>query len=294
MSKDYYKILGIDKNASKDDVKKAYRKLAHQYHPDKKTGDEKRFKEVNEAYTILSNDQKRAQYDQFGADFSGAGAGFGGFGQGFNSAGGFSGFDFSSFTRGQNVDIDLNDILSSFFGGGGRRVVKGKNIVIDVEIEFKESILGVSKEIKINRQRGGQETLRIDIPIGIDSGEMLKFSKKGEHVENGVPGDLYVRVHVKKHPDLQKEGNHLILNLNITISESLLGTKKDIDIITKKMSVKIPAGIKNSELLRVRGAGVKISDNYVGDLLIKVNIIIPKKFTRKAKKAIEILKEEGF
>ena len=145
MSKDYYKILGVDKNTSKEDIKKAFRKLAHQYHPDKTGGDDKKFKEVNEAYSVLSDDKKRAQYDQFG---SSDGAGFGGFNSNQGFQGGFGGFDFSQFRNGgqggfENINIDLDDILGSFFGGGrGKwsRTKKGQDIIIDQEIDFKESV----------------------------------------------------------------------------------------------------------------------------------------------------------
>jgi len=131
MSKDYYQILGLNKSATQEEIKKAYRKLAHQFHPDKKGGDEAKFKEVNEAYTILSNTRKKAQYDQFGSNAGG----FTG-----NSGAGFGGFDFSGFTNGQNVDIDLNDILGSFFGGRGgwSRQKRGSDIMMNLEIDFKD------------------------------------------------------------------------------------------------------------------------------------------------------------
>lgn len=293
MSKDYYQTLGVSKSATKEEIKKAYRKLAHKYHPDKKDGDEKKFKEVNEAYSVLSNDQKRAQFDQFGsADFQG----FGG-GQGQAHGAGFGGFDFSQFTQnGQNIDIDLNDILGSIFGGRGGgfgRQRKGADIAVDLELEFKESIKGVSKKIKVNRRSGGSEELTINVPAGIDSGEMMRYSGKGESMEGGVPGDLYIRIHVKKHKTLTKEGAHLFTEQTIKISESLLGTKKEIEGIDEKITVKIPEGVKHGEILRVKNKGVKVAADRSGDLLIRINIETPRKISKKAKQALEILQKEG-
>jgi DnaJ-class molecular chaperone len=286
---DYYKLLGVEKGASKDEIKKAYRKMAHKYHPDKKDGDEAKFKEVNEAYSILSNDQKRAQYDQFGANFGGAG---GGGGQGFG------GFDFSQFTQnGQNVDIDLNDILGSFFGGRGgggfRRQRKGADIAVDTEIEFKDSILGVSKKISVSRRDGSKEELSINVPPGIDAREMLRYKGKGESIEDGIPGDLYIKIHVKKHPTLQKEGAHLVTEQKIKVTEALLGTKKEIESVDGKITIKIPEGVRHGELLRIQGKGVPVSTTRSGDLLVKINIETPKKLSKKAKKAIEELQSEG-
>jgi DnaJ-class molecular chaperone len=289
MSQDYYKILGVDKNASKDELKKAFRKQAHKYHPDKKGGDEKKFKEVNEAYNILSDDNKRAQYDQFGsAGFNGAGGG--GFG-GFNAGG----FDFSGFQQGQNIDIDLNDILGSFFRGGGgfSRTRKGQDIVMDIEITFRESIFGVKKELNIPYKSSKTEKIKIDIPAGIDSGEMISATGKGEPLEGGRPGDLYIKIHVKPHKTLHKEGVHIVTTETIKLSESLLGTKREIDTADdKKITVKIPSGIKHGEILKVRGEGVPVMGRR-GDLMIAIKIDTPNKLSKKAKEAIEVLQKEG-
>ncbi|MCX6712366.1 MAG: DnaJ domain-containing protein, partial [Candidatus Vogelbacteria bacterium] len=147
MSKDYYKTLGVEKKASKEEVKKAFHKLAHKYHPDKQGGDEAKFKEINEAYQTLSDDNKRAQYDQFGSDFAGGGAGPGA--GGFGGGQGFGGFDFSGFQNangGQGFEFDLGDIFGDFFGGqaGGGRAQqrRGRDISVDIQISFKEAIFG--------------------------------------------------------------------------------------------------------------------------------------------------------
>lgn len=301
--KDYYKILGISKNASKEEIKKAFRKLAHQYHPDKKDGDEKKFKEVNEAYNVLSNDQKRAQYDQFGQTFSSGGPGAGGFsGQGFGGFD-FSGFDFSGFNNskngqnGQNIEFDINDILGSFFGGRGfggfKR--KGKDISIDIEIDFKESVLGTKKNVEINYKSKSSEKIELDIPPGIDSGEMMRIRGRGELLEGGNPGDLYVRIHVKPNPIWKKEGLYLITNYEIKLTEAINGSKKTFESPTgKELVVKIPQGIKHGEILRIKNEGILLSNGSRGDVLIQITIKIPTKLSRKAKKALEILEEEGY
>lgn len=281
MSKDFYKILGVSKTASKEEIKKAYRKLAHQYHPDKKDGDEKKFKEASEAYSVLSDEKKRAQYDQFGSNFAGGSQG-----------GGFGGFDFSGFAQG--ADIDLNDILGSMFGGRGfgQRVRKGRDISVDIEVDFKDSILGVSRKVSIAKD-GGNEEIIVNVPPGMDSGEMIRYKERGEKITDGVPGDLYVRVHVKPHKTLFKEGYHLVTTLKIKISESLLGTKKEIETIDGNLTIKIPQGIKHGEILRVKGRGVPVSTRQSGDLLVKIEIESPKKISKKAKDAIETLQKEG-
>jgi DnaJ-class molecular chaperone len=289
MSKDYYKTLGVEKGANKDEIKKAFRKMAHKYHPDKKDGDEAKFKEVNEAYGILSDDKKRAQYDQFGSDFA----------NGAGGAGGFGGFDFSGFSQGQHADIDLNDILGSFFSGGGgfgRRVRKGADVSIDVEIDFKDSVFGVNKKVSFkDRGTGKNSGLEVKIPAGIDSGEMLRVRGKGETITDGQPGDLYIKIHVKPHKLFRKEGIHLVMSQKIKLTEAISGTKKEIETVDgKKITLKIPAGITHGEILRVREKGVQIQSGRRGDLLIQILIDMPGKLSRKATEAIKVLEGEGF
>ena len=152
MTKNYYEILGVDKKASKEDIKKAFRKLAHQYHPDKKGGDADKFKEVNEAYSVLSDDQKRAQYDTYGQAFNGAGPGGAGFQGNWQD---FGGFDFSGFTNGGQgfgaEGFDLGDIFGEFFGGGRRQAKRGRDISIDIELSFEEAVFGVDRTFLLNK-----------------------------------------------------------------------------------------------------------------------------------------------
>ncbi len=289
MAKDFYKILGVNKNASQEEIKKAFRKLAQQYHPDKPTGNEDKFKELNEAYSVLSDAKKRAQYDQFGSNFSG------------NSGGGhqgFEGFDFSGFAQNFSqggVEFDLNDLFGSIFGGGMNRVRRGADIAVDMTIDFKESILGQKKNVKISRNDGSKEDIDFIIPPGIDDGEMLRINEKGEKSkEGGRPGNLYVRIHVKPHPKLRKEGVHLVTDISLKISDALLGTEYEIDTLEEKTTIKIPKGIRHGEILRIKGKGVPYGGRNNGDLLIRVSIDVPQNLSKRAKEAIEILRGEGY
>lgn len=207
MSKDYYNILGISKNASKEEIKKAFYKMAHKYHPDKKEGNEVKFKEVNEAYQILSDDKKRSNYDQFGS-------GFENMNQGNYQSGGFNGFDFSGFQN-ENFDFgNLNDIFSDFFGGsrGGfytHRTPRGRDMQTEIQITLTESILGIEKRISIS----GHKELIIKIPAGILNGETLKMTGQGEIIPNGKAGDLYIKIKVKIPMKISKKARELLEEL---------------------------------------------------------------------------------
>lgn len=377
--KDYYKTLGVEKGASKDDVKKAFRKMAHQYHPDKTKNDpasSQKFKDASEAYSVLSDDNKRAQYDRFGsagpggAGFSG-GNGAGGFG-GFNPQD-FGGFDFSGFQQGgngQGFEFDLGDIFGEFFGGGraggrgsARRAAeeRGSDISIDLTISFEESIFGAGKDFvvtkvskcltcsgsgaekgatkekckvchgqgRVNEQRrsflgvfntakicdnchgqgevpsikcstchgtGVQERpqkITINIPSGIEDGQTLRMTGMGEAVPFGVSGDLYAKIHVRPHQHIRKEGLNLITELNIKLTQALTGDEINLKTLDGDLSLKIPEGTNNGDILRLKGKGVPSSDNKRGDLLVKIGVNMPKKLSRDARKMLEELKREG-
>lgn len=357
MAKNYYEILGVPKNASKDDIKKAFRKLAHKYHPDIKGGDETKFKEVNEAYGVLSDDKKRAEYDTYGRVFNGAGGQQGGQG--------FGGFDFSGFTNGgQGFEgfegFDLGDIFGDIFGGGRSRTKRGRDISIDIEISFQESIFGVERVVLLNKTSvcstcagsgadkgsemvtcsvcngkgkihevkksflgsfaavrvcdvchgkgkvpkkrcpdcGGlginkkEQEIKINIPSGIDDGEMIRLSGAGEAITGGSSGDLYVKIHVKPHSVFKKEGADLVMTLNIKLSDALLGAEYKINTLDGEIKVKIPEMVSFGEILRVRGKGVPVGKKR-GDLLIKIHIELPNKLSKEAKKIVDDLRKEG-
>lgn len=354
-SKDYYSILGVEKNASKDEIKKAFRGLAHKYHPDKKDGDEKRFKEIGEAYSVLGDDKKRAEYDAYGRTFSGSGGGqpHGGFD--------FSGFG-GGFGGGQHMEFDLGDIFGDIFGGGrGQQQKRGRDISIDIELTFKESVFGVERRVLLMKSgtcetckgsgaKVGTETvtcercngagkvhetkqtmfgtfstarecevcygkgsvpkekcptckgvgvhrreeeMQIAVPSGINNGEMIRMTGGGEAVPGGVPGDLYVKIHVKQDHHFKKEGYDLVMPLSIKLTDALLGTSKKIETLDGELTLKIPQGVTFGERLRIKGKGVPKGSSGRGDLYVKIEIQVPSKLSRSAKKAAEILRDEG-
>ncbi len=367
MAKDFYETLGVKKNASSDDIKKAFRKLAHQYHPDKEGGNETKFKEASEAYGVLSDDKKRQEYDTYGQTFGSGGpsAGgqngpFGGQGGGFGGQG-FGGFDFSQFTQG-GQGFDFGDIFGDIFGGGQRQQAKrGRDISIDIELSFSESIFGVERKILLTKTskcshckgEGGEpgteyvtcktcngkgkirevkrtilgsiatervcescsghgttpkekckecrglgvlkkeEEISLKIPAGIDNGEMIRMTGAGEAVSGGISGDLYVKIHVKRHATFRKDGQNIIMDFNIKLSDALLGGVHNIFTLDGEIKVSIPENVSFGEILRVKGKGVPVDKKTRGDLLIKINIELPRKISKEAKKIIEQLKKEG-
>ena len=363
MSKDYYETLGVNKGASKEEIKKAFYKLAHKYHPDKKEGNEAKFKQVNEAYQVLSDDSKRSKYDQYGSGFENMGSRGGFSGQ----ASGFEGFDFSGAggfgNGGAEFDFgNLNDIFSDFFGGGGRREARrGRDISTEIQISFSDSIFGTNRKVLITKTSNcitchgsgakvgtkmetcktcnGQGQIReskrtifgniantkicetclgtgevpkencetckvkgvlrreeevsIIIPAGIRDGEMIRMTGYGEAVSKGVTGDLYIKINVAPHAVFKRDGHDLVMNLNLKLSDALLGTEYPIETLDGEIKVTIPEGVAVNETLRVRGKGVPISKSKRGDLLIKLNIKLPSKISRKSREIIEELKKEG-
>lgn len=292
--KDYYKILGVKKEASEEEIKKAFRKLAHAHHPDKSGGDEQKFKEASEAYAVLSDKKKRAQYDAYGSA-----------GPGASGAGGFNpsdfGFDFSGFGAGPgggvNFDAgDLGDILSSIFGG--RRVRRGRDVAVDIELSFQEAVFGAERKVVINSKLVKQKEVKISVPPGIDNGQMVRLSGMGETLEGGVPGDLYVKVHVRKHPYLRKEGFNLIMDLEVKLTEALLGGERMIGTLDGEVTLKIPSGTKHGTILRIKSKGVphaslNTGKKSRGDLYVRILVKIPEKLSKSTKKLIEELKKEG-
>ncbi|MDP2629254.1 MAG: DnaJ C-terminal domain-containing protein [Candidatus Harrisonbacteria bacterium] len=285
---DYYKILGVEKNASDEEIKKAYRKLAHQYHPDKASGDSQRFKQVSEAYQVLSNKEKRAQYDQFGSTFEGAGPGFGGFD--FSNMD-FNGFDFSNFS-------DLNDLFESFFGVGRARREerrRGADMQVVIQISLREAYEGSTKKIQYRTYKGESREASVEIPAGIDSGHTLRIKGQGEKGEEGkVAGDLYVQVQIMPDRDFSRRGSDLIVKKEISLIEVLLSKKIEIPTISgEKVSVVIPPGFDVAAPLKIPGRGMPhLHGSGFGDLYVKLSAKAPKKLSRKAKKILKELDEE--
>ena len=263
--KDYYAILGVDKKADGATIKKKYRQLARELHPDKTKGDKKledRFKEVSEAYDILSDDKKRAEYDQAREMFKS-----GAFRQGANQ---FSG-DFSDLFNGGG------DIFSQIFGGR-RGPRKGADVQASITISFRDSILGKEVDIKPN--------LTVRIPAGIGDGGKVRVKGRGEPGEAG-PGDLYVIVNVVPHPIFSRKGENIHVTVPVTFTEAALGA--DIPVPTlegDEVKVRIAPGTANGKTFRVKGRGVKKGVN-AGDLMVSIEVQVPQRVDGNAKKALE-------
>jgi molecular chaperone DnaJ len=353
---DYYKVLGLEKGASKDEVKKAFRKLAAQYHPDKKTGNEEKYKEVTEAYAVLGDDKRKAEYDTYGHAFNGAGGGQQG-------GGGFNWADFQQQGGGFNAggfEFDISDIFENFGFGGGAKTQRGRDISIDINLSFNESIFGVTRKVLLTKNntcsycqgsgakagtektncdtcagngkiretkqsimgsfstvrecstcRGTgkipkekcehcmgvgvaktQEEIAIKIPAGIQNGEVIRMTGRGEAIPNGQPGDLYIKVHAESHKTIRRDGSTLTTTLPIKLTDALLGNTYRVETLDGNVEIKIPAGITHGELLRIKDKGVP-TDRGRGDFMVKISIETPKKLSRKAQKLVEELRAEG-
>ena len=345
--RDYYEVLGVDKNASEAEIKSAFRKLAKKYHPDvsKEPDAESKFKEAQEAYAVLSDTQKRNQYDQFGhSAFQ-------------NGASGAGGFDFG--------DFDFSDIFGDLFGGGfgfgssrksANRARRGSDLLKYIDLTFEEAVFGCKKDIKLDvhedcpecnglgghgkktcptcngsgvetvEQRtmfgifqsrttchtcGGtgssfdkkcnkchatgkvkvNKTLEVKIPEGVDTGNRLRLPGKGEAGINGGPnGDVYLEFNVKSHPLFERDEDDIYITLPLTITEAVLGCKKEIPTIYGNVKLSIPSGSSTGDKHRLKGKGISNVNNHIkGDMYVILDIIIPNKLSKEQKKLFESL-----
>ena len=317
--KDYYKLLGVNKNASADEIKKAYRRLALKYHPDRNKGNkdaEEKFKEINEAYAVLSDPEKRRQYDTFGAE---------GFRQRFSQEDIFRGFDIGDILK--DLGFGTSDIFSTLFGGGkrggfryttftgpfgqhaprdegadfanyyarsGAKPSKGRDTIYDLTISLEESARETEKLISIRRE-GKMEQISVKIPQGIDTGKKLRVAGRGERgTGGGPPGDLYVRIQVQDHPFLRREGDDLYINREINFSEAALGTTIEVPTLNGIKNVKVPPGTSGNTKLRLKGEGIPhLKGKGKGDAYVRIFIKVPKKLNSKQRELIENLAKEG-
>ncbi|MCK4364599.1 MAG: molecular chaperone DnaJ [Thermoplasmatales archaeon] len=356
----YYEILGVEKNASKSEIKKAYRKLALKFHPDKnpdKSAEEK-FKEISEAYAVLYDDEKRNLYDQYG---------HAGIDQRFSSEDIFRGADFSDIFRGMGFEFNINDIFEQIFGHGtgfGRRFpgrTRGSDLRYDIEISLEDAYRGLETTIRVprtepcdncngsgakpgtspkrcpncngtgqmrqsrrtafgmftqvttcNKCRGQgtfieercpecngkgllQKTRSIElkIPSGVDDGSQLRLAGEGEAGTGGI-GDLYIVIHVKKHPKFNRRELDLHMIKEITFPEASIGTKTEVITLDGSIErLKIPEGTQNGEIFKIRGRGMSsLHGRGQGDLYVEIQVKTPKKLTRKARKLLEELNDE--
>ena len=278
--KDLYKVLGVSKTDDASAVKKAYRKLAKDLHPDKTKGDKKledRFKEVSEAYEVLSDPKKRAEYEEMREAFSsGRMGGMGGMG-GANFGGG--GANYQDIFGGG----DPNDIFANLFGGGGARrgPRRGQDLQTETTISFRDSVFGREINLRVN---GNSISARV--PAGINDGAKIKLKGRGEMAQGG-PGDLYVIVHVTKHPVYTRDGDNLLMTLPVTFTEAALGADIAVPTLSgEEVKVRLAPGTQNGKVLRLKGRGITRNHN-TGDMLITVDVNVPQRLDSKAKKALE-------
>jgi len=308
-NKDYYKILGVKKNASTEDIKKSYRKLAMKYHPDRnkdnKTAEEK-FKEISEAYAVLSDAEKKKQYDMFGAE---------GFQQRYSQEDIFSSFDFSDifrefgfgniggrkrgggagifnhiFSGASSPRYRTNSVFTDF--GGRTGGLKGQDVIYELPVHLEDIFKTEQKTISYNLG-GIHQQIKVKIPAGIAHGKKLRLAGKGQPGPQGGPsGDLYIKIKILNHPIFQREGNDLYMNREIKFSEAALGTKIEVPTIDgKRLSLKIPAGSQNGSKMRLKGYGMPSMDGRGrGDAYVNINVAVPKKLNSKQRALIEELR----
>lgn len=364
MPKDYYKILGVEKNASDAEIKKAFSKLAHQYHPDKKGGDEAKFKEANEAYQVLKDKKKRQQYDTFGsADGNPFGAGGSGFSGSNPFNGGFGGFQQGNINMDDLGDIfgGLGDIFGGGFGGSRRsRVRKGNDIQIEMTIDFKEAVFGVERTIELKKNitcsechgqggtgsktcskcqgsgqvrvqqntffgsfqsmsqcpdcegRGqvvekicgacagkgyvmGKDKIEVKVPAGIDDGQSLRLSGKGEPGLKGAPaGDLFIKIKVKADSKFEREGVIIKSTVRLKYSQLIQGDKIEVETVDGSVKLKIPAFTPSGKIFILKNKGVHhLNSRGRGDHLVTVKLSMPDSLTKEQKRLIEELEQKG-
>lgn len=316
MAEDYYNVLGVDKKASAEDIKKAYRKLALKWHPDRNPNNkaaEEKFKKISEAYAVLSDPEKRQQYDQFGSADQ--------FRQQYSQEDIFRGFDIDEILRsfgfggargggrttfrtsrrsGSSLNDDYEDPFAGLFGGMGssrysNMPQKGQDAEYNLSITLEESVFGADKKISFQLENR-IEDINVKIPAGINTGKKLRLPGKGLSGVNGGPnGDLYLNINVLPHPIYARDGNDLYIDRTVKFSQATLGTSIDVPMLdgtTKR--IKILPGTQNNTKIRMKGFGVPgLKGAPRGDLYVKINIEVPKKLNDRQMKLVQQLASEG-
>lgn len=316
--KDYYKILGVDKNASQDDIKKAYRKLAVKYHPDKNPNDKKaeeKFKDIAEAYEVLKDPETREKYDRLGANWKQyEQANQQGFGQGFDPFGGF-GRSSGRYRRTRQFDDDFegffggfggsgfSEFFERFFGGGfasgedfsrrrqqSQRSAKGQDLRGDIYISLEDAYHGTKRILNVDDER-----LRVNIPRGIKDGQTLRLKGKGGmNSQSGKRGDVLLKIHINSHPFLERKENDLYTTVDVDMFTAALGGHISLQTLEGKKNINIKAGTDSGKLLRLKGKGMPINGkpNNHGDLYVRTRITVPSDLTEDEKKQLEKMREK--
>jgi molecular chaperone DnaJ len=298
IDKDFYALLGVSKSASADEIKKAYRKLAMQYHPDKnpEKASEDKFKEIGEAYSVLSDTSKRAEYDKL-RDAMASGYG------GFPGGGRVHVQDF-----GFGEEFDVEDLLSQLFGrmggfgdasgfrvGRGGRVQtmprRGRDVETTVSLSFEEAARGAERKIRVDLPTGRRD-VTVKIPAGIADGKRIRVRSRGETpAQGGESGDLFVRVNVRPHEFFGRRGDDVTLTLPITFTEAALGADVKVPTLDGPVTLKVPPGTSSGRTFRLRGRGIKRADGSASDLLATVQVAVPEKLSKKQKELVAQLAE---
>ena len=308
---DYYEVLGIKKDSSTQDIKKAYRKLAMKYHPDRNKGDreaEEKFKKISEAYAVLSDPEKRKQYDTFGAS---------GFQQRYSQEDIFRGFDLGDILKefglgglggGFRTSSSQGSPFETFFfhsGGPGtgresyrttaQQPIKGSDLTYELSVSLNEILNGSQKTISL-RHENKSESVSVKIPKGIKAGQKLRLTGKGSSSPyGGPPGDLFLIIQEEPHPVFSREGNNLIVEQHIPFSKACLGSEISVKSLEgKELKVKVPAGMQPQSKLRLKGHGLPVGKTGGrGDIYVKINVDVPKSLTDEQKKLVKQLAEKG-
>ena len=291
---DYYETLGLKKGATADEIKKSFRKLAIKYHPDKNPNDKKaedRFKEINEAYAVLSDPQKKSQFDQFGSD---------GFHQRYSQEDIFRGFNGSDIFR--EFGLGSDDVFSRIFGGGGGfrqgarhgRSSKGGDFEMELTISFMEAFSGIEKRVAFTRE-GRSEELSVKIPAGVDSGAKLRLAGKGGAGSGGGPaGDIYLNIVVRADQQYLREGSDIIMQQQIPFSHACLGGPLEVVTLDGTKRIKTPAGIQSGTKVRLKGLGFSQPGKVGrGDFYVQIRVAVPQSLSPRQSELLAALSHEG-
>ena len=296
--KTYYEILGVAKDASEEEIKKAYRKQAKKHHPDVNKGNkesENRFKELSEAYAVLSDKEKREQYDRLGKEAFGGQNPFAG---GQNP---FAGFDFGQFTNararagartgggGRRSTGGFTDIFSDLFGGAMEpEPQRGGDVEAETTIDFRDAMLGTTLELQMSRGGdGGRTSVKVKIPEGVADGQKLRLrGKGGPGVMGGPAGDLNLTIHVRPHPFFERRGDDVYIDLPVTVGEAIRGGEIEVPTIHGPVRARIPSGTQGGQTFRLTGKGVKKKSGGNGDHYYRVQIVVPRDLPPEAAEAV--------
>lgn len=317
MAEDYYKTLGVRRDASQDEIQKAYRNLARKYHPDVNPGPDakKKFQDVQSAFDVLNDAKKREMYDRYGSSFetSGGRGPAGGAERQWRAGEGFSGQGFEDFDFGQFFGerfgeggaaaggVDLGGIFKQFRHGGerprrgaaaGRR--RGGDLQHEIRIPFTTAIAGGEVQLTVQRQDGRTETISVKIPPGIEDGKKIRLRGQGEPaIGGGAAGDILLTVRIEPHAYFQRRGQDLTVRVPVTLGEAALGAKVDVPTPKGTVTLQVPAGTSSGTKLRIKAHGVASSGGGAGDLFAEVQIVLPKQFDEESRQMIRKLEEQA-